>query len=218
MKIYEITSAGHGKYAFAAGYYPFNDMAFMDEMDELKRKMMLDFWRINPCEPGIEIEESASCWPDVMSCTFSPPSCFFSRKVLESLEAHGIAAKRATFIPVGKLAKGKIKTVPPPDYFIIEALPGIQIDYAASGYTVDADGYPDTKIRRPTPRPVLQHDPETWSGLDLFCSSNYFGRPRYLQLLCTERVREIAAEDGWENVHFQRVRVKGVNPITGRPE
>jgi len=218
MKIYEIASEGHGKYAFAFGYSPFNDMKFIEEWHESDLKRTLEFWKINPGEPGMQIEESASCWPDVMSCTFSPPSCFFSRKVLESLDSNGIAVKRTCPIPVGRVKLGKIKTVPPPDYFVIEAQPGIQIDYAASGYTIDANGYPDEKVLRPTPRPVLQHAPETWSGVDLFCSSNYFGRPRYLQLLCTERVREIAAKDGWTNVFFQRIRVKGVNPITGRPE
>lgn len=216
MKIYEIESKGHGKFAFASGYNPFGGMEFMDEWHETARRSRVDFWKINPGEPGIEIDECASCWPDVMSCTFAPPSCFYSRKVLESLKSHGISVKRATLIPIGKIVKGKIKAVPPPDYFIIEALPGIQIDYAASGYNVDDCGYPDEKIPRPTPRPILQHDPETWTGLDLFCSSNYFGRPRFLQLLCNERVREIAAKDGWTNVAFQRVRVKGVNPITGR--
>ena len=101
---------------------------------------------------------------------------------------------------------------------MIEALPGIRVDYAASGYIVDADGNPDRSAPRIVPSPIPQYDPATWSGADLFCQENGHGGPYYLDLLFTERIKEIAIKDGWTNVSFQRVRVKGVNPITGRPE
>lgn len=172
-----------------------------------------------PDVPGLHVEERASHWPDVMFCGGRPPSCFFSRKVIESLDAHGIAVKRLTPIPVGKFGEGKLKSVPLPDYFVIEAIPGIRIDYAASGFVVDADGNPVPGAPIPKPPPTTQYDPATWSGLDLFCVSNgRAGGPYYLELLCTERVKEIAKQDGWTDVSFDRLYVKGINPFTGKPD
>lgn len=150
MKIYRISTEDHGKYAYAAGYGPFGDMPFIDSVGAYMRKMMEESWNMFPEEPGLHVEERASCWPDVMFCGCPPPPCFYSRNVLESLAANGIAVKRATAIPVGKISKGKLKSIPSPDYFVIEAFPGIRVDYAASGFVVDADGNPDPNV--PVPR------------------------------------------------------------------
>ena len=37
MKIYRIGSEGQQKYAYAAGYHPFEGMAFMEGVGEYKR-------------------------------------------------------------------------------------------------------------------------------------------------------------------------------------
>ncbi|HEX7260815.1 MAG TPA: hypothetical protein VF258_03285 [Luteolibacter sp.] len=218
MKIYKLSTGGHSKYAYAADYHAFEGMAFIESVGEHQRKMIMDSWRIFPKEPGLNIAPSGSYWPDVMFCGNPLPSCFFSRKVLESLDFHRIAVKRAIPIPVGEVANTKLRMVPPPDYFVIEALPGIRVDYAASGFSVDMDGNPNRNAPRIDPPPILQYDSATWSGADLFCQANGHYGPHYLDLLGTERIKEIALKDGWTNVAFNRVRVKGVNPFTGLPE
>lgn len=116
------------------------------------------------------------------------------------------------------LRSSRLKALQHPDYFVIEAVPGIRIDYAASGFVVDADGNPDPNLPRPSPPPTLQYDPATWSGADLFCVSNGRGGPCYLELLCTERIKEIAKLDGWANAAFNRSLVKGIEPFSGRPD
>jgi hypothetical protein len=153
-----------------------------------------------------------------MYCGGTVPSFVFARRILNSLEAHDISIKKITSIPITSIESKKLKSIAPPEYFVLEALPGIRVDYAASGYVVDADGNPDPKAPKIVPSPIPQLDPASWSGGDLFCQENGLFGPQYLNLLFTERVKEIAIKDGWTNVSFQRVRVKGVNPITGTPE
>ena len=218
MKIFEFESGSSSKFAYASGYRPFENMSFFDALPEQQRIRRSQFWALDPGDPGLCIDDSGSRWPDLMECNHPPPHFVFSRKILTSLESHGIPLKRITPIPIGSIASRKLSEVPPPEYFVIEALPGIRVDYAASGYIVDADGNPDRSAPRIVPSPIPQYDPATWSGADLFCQENGHGGPYYLDLLFTERIKEIAIKDGWTNVSFQRVRVKGVNPITGRPE
>ncbi len=218
MKIYKISTENHGKYAYATGYHAFQDMEFLESVGEYRRKMMEESWRIFPREAGLHIEDPATCWADVMFCGNPPPFFFCSRKVVNSLESHNIPLRRSTLIPIGCIKSKKLREIPPPEYFVLEALPGIQVDYASSGYVVAPDGLPDPNAPRITPSPIPQYDPATWTGADLFCQSNSQHGPRYLDLLCTERIKEIALQDGWTNVAFQRLRVKGINPFTGRPE
>lgn len=218
MKIFKFETGDSSRFAYASGYYPIGNMAFMEGIPEEIRNRKKLWWEKYPNLPGLHVDDSGSKWPDLMYCGNSPPSYFFSRKILTSLESHGISLRRTTLIPIGSIASKKLREISPPDYFVFEALPGIRVDYAASGYIVDADGNPDRSAPRAIPSPIWQYDPATWSGADLFCQENGLAGPRYLDLLFTERVKEIAIKDGWTNVSFQRVRVKGVNPITGRPE
>jgi hypothetical protein len=218
MKIYKFATGDSNKYAYASGYAPFDGMSFFDEFPEQVKEREMAFWAVNPAPPGLCIDDSGSRWPDLMYCGGTPPSFVFSRKVIDSIAAHGIPVKRITPIPVGSIASEKLKTVPRPDYFVIEALPGISLDYAASRVAVDADGNPDFSAPRGNPPPILQYDPATWTGADLFCQANGPYGPHCLDILCTERVKEIAQRDGWTHVSFNRVRVKGVNPFTGLPE
>lgn len=218
MKIYKFETGDSGKYAYAFGYRPFKDMRFFEDLPESIRIRRTQFWALNPGLDGISVGDSGNQWPDLMDCGNPPPFVFFSRKILDSLNAHEIPIRRFTPIPVGDIGSKKLRSIPPPEYFVIEALPGIHVDYAASGYIVDANGNPDPNAPKIIPPPIPQFDPATWSGADLFCQENGSCGPRYLDLLFTERVKEIAIKDGWTNTAFQRVRVKGVNPFTGRPE
>ncbi len=193
-------------------------MGFEQEFPEYLRERRKLASVLDPGLPGLHVGETGSRWPDLMSCGNPPPSFVFSRKIVMSLESRDIALRRITPIPIGSIENSKLRNVPAPEYFVIEALPGIQVDYAASGYVVDVDGNPNLNAVRSDSTCILQYDPLTWSGADLFCQSNGHGAPRYLDLLCTERIVEIAKEDGWEDAAFQRVRVKGVNPVTGQPE
>lgn len=218
MNIYTFKTGDSSKYAYASGYRPFEGMSFFDDFPEHLKNSRIRSWEVNQGEPGMQIGDTGSRWPDLMECGNPPPSFVFSRKILASLESHGILPRRITPIPIGEIQSEKLKSVPHPDYFVIEALPGIEVDYAASGYVVDSDGLPDLNSPPLLPMPIPRYDPQTWTGADLFCQSNARHGPCHLTLLCTERVKEIALQDRWTNVSFQRLRVKGINPFNGLPE
>lgn len=218
MKLYSFETIGNRSYCYASGYYPFGETNFMEGIPEGIRNRMLLSWEMFPEIPGLHIDDSGSRWPDLMDCGGGYPSFVFSQKILASLKSHDIMLRRTTPIPIGSIAREKLRDVPPPEYFVIEALPGIRVDYAASGFPVNADGNRDRNAPRVVPSPIPQYDPATWSGADLFCQENGPDGPCFLNLLFTERIKEIAIKDGWTNVSFQRVRVKGVNPFTGRLE
>lgn len=218
MKLYTFKTGDSSKFAYAYGYRPFDGMTFEDDFSKYLKEHRAASAAVNPGPPGLQVGDTGSKWADLMYCGNPPPSFVFSRRILNSLEAHEIPLKGVTPIPIGNIESKKLRSISPPEYFVIEALPGICVDYAASGYVIDADGNPDKNAPRVIPSPIPQLDPATWSGADLFCQENGHSGPHYLDILFTERVKEIAIKDGWTNVSFQRVRVKGVNPITGRQE
>lgn len=211
-KIYSIRSACAKGFAYASGYGPFKGMAFFENLPSLVRERKKEAWDVYPMKPGLEIDEEGTKWPDVLHCGNPPPSEFFSGKVVDSLRANEIHSIRVTEVPVGNVGSSKLREIPHPAYHALEAEPGISIDYAASGIPLDKDGKPEL----PRGKSVVVHlDPLTWTGADIFKCSNW--QRGGMDLLCTERVKKIAEQEGWTNVEFIRLRVKGVDPFTGKP-
>jgi hypothetical protein len=218
MKIYTFSTGDSNKFAYAYGYRPFGEMSFEDHFPEYlkERRHLASMLDLGP--PGLQVGDAGAQWPDIMYCGNPPPSFVFSEKVLTSLGSHDISPYKVTPIPISSIASKKLRDIVAPNYFVVEAFPGIRVDYAASGFVVDSNGNPDQNAPQIQPSPILQYDPASWSGADLFCQSNGHGGPYYLDLLCTDRLREIAKLDGWTNAAFNRVRMKGINPFTGKPE
>jgi len=207
MKFYKISddSGEHG-YVYASGYGPLEHMPFLPSAMTERRKK---YWEINPEPPGLHIEKGRKrVWPDFLHNGFSPPSYFLSEKVIQDLNSIHTRFKRLTEMPIA-VTEGKWhKKNSSPKYFVVEAEPGIQVDFEASGYKFDSSGKPllPALYRPAFPKDVFKK--KSWNGSDLF-SQHYFGIMGSLPtaLLCTEKVKELAEDNGWINVHFEEVEV-----------
>ena len=126
---------------------------------------------------------------------------------------------RVTEMPIAEINAKALKSKPAPKYFVVETIPGIEVDYAATGFKVDAHGRPILNPR-PSPWPFpYQYRPDSWNGADLFGYHHFgTGDSPSLTMLCTERVKQLAESEGWTNAAFQRLRLTGINPFTGLPE
>jgi hypothetical protein len=202
MKIYKIeTGSSYAKqWAFAAGWGPLDGpMPFLDP-EAMQRKIA--FWKVNPRPPGIIILDTpARLWPDFLDNGGSPPNHFVSRRVLESLERVGIPYARATSIPIAEIRAKKLRAVPPPDYFVLEADQGIKLNFHAMGVPIDAKGNPMIPATQWQKDRIL--DASKWNGLDLFGFPGLFFHGPNSSVHCTERVVELAKKDGWTHVVFE---------------
>lgn len=143
-------------------------------------------------------------WPDILGNGHSPPMFFISERVVESLTKFGVPISRLTEVPVAEINAKVLKSKPAPRYFVIETFPGIEVDLIATGFRVDAAG---RAILNPPPKPSpwpYRYRASSWNGTDLF-AYRHFGPTDgpYTDLLCTERVKELAEREGWTNVRFK---------------
>lgn len=206
MKFFEIKSNLNDRtFVYASGYGPLNGpMPFLhDQLLENRRK----FWEVNPSKPGLKISQVGFKWPDCLGNGNSPPPYFLSNKILRSLESENIPIARCTPMPIAVIRSKskKISEVIAPSYFVVEADPGIEIDYPKSGIPIDKQGKP---ILDPLPKPwpptrwVMKLS--TWNGKDLFGWPAWHGGPS-ASLIVTERIVKLAEEDGWTNIRFEPV-------------
>lgn len=207
MTFYKLTddSNGNCRYAYAMGFYPLADtMPFILE-SELERKNR--FWEISEKgPPGIIIGgggrlERANAWPDILGHGAGWPMYFISENVVQSLNQAGIPFARLTEMPVAEVNPPKLKS-PPPKYYVLEAAPGIEMDYVASKVPTDSIGKPIPHLYPLNISWKLKRD--SWTGLDLFCRPNVWNRPT-CSLICTEKVVELAKHEGWTNAKFEPV-------------
>jgi len=161
-------------------------------------------WKVNPTPAGIELSSKGTEWPDALGCGGGPPSAFYSSNVLKGLESAGAKPFRVTLMPVGSIVEGKqgkrIQQMPQPDYFVIEAGRGIDVSWEAMGIPTDDEGnailYP-----KPWPPKVWKVIESSWNGGDLFTWSN-FKKGELTDLLCTEKIKQLAEDEGWTNIKF----------------
>jgi hypothetical protein len=161
------------------------------------------FWKVNPGPPGLHIDSGGYKWPDILGHGWGYPSFFVSERVVESLRAFSTGVSRVTEMPVATIEAKRLKKIPPPKYFVIETHAGIELDWAASGYPVDARGMRiPGSIRERGVWEKMKYD--TWNGADLFDWSTPLGPP-YTKLICTEKITYVAKNEGWTNVRFQPI-------------
>jgi hypothetical protein len=206
-KFFNITHASfdHRAFPWAYGYGPIDNMPFLHP---LERERMDAFWKINPSPAGLEVGDGkcrARVWPDFLGCGGGPPRLFVSEEVVNSLTKETILPFRQTKMPVGRVLSKNLKAIPPPNYYVLEMLPGIETNWIKTGVPVDAQGKP---ILNPLPKPwppfMTWMKLNTWNGADLFGWPTSDGWPS-TRLLCTERIVEIAKRDKWTNVKFDPV-------------
>jgi len=199
MNVYKVCEAGSDQYfAFAGGYGPIADLWFLKPAF---LSSMRAFWKVNPQMPGARIDPGGRTWPDILGCGNSPPPFFVSERMVESLSAFGAKFARISEMPIAEIKAKALKGKPIPRYFVLETVPGIEVDFAASNIPTDAAGEP---ILTPLPRPwpaAIRVRASSWNGADLFAFSN-FGQSPYLEFLCTERIKELAEREGWTNLRF----------------
>ena len=202
MKLYSMFEGGYrpGGYAFASGYGPIDDLWFLNAKFLDRRRA---YWKVNPEPPGLSIEPNAKSWPDFLGNGHSPPMFFVSERVVESLLRFGASLGRRTEMPIAEINAKALKSKPPPRYFVVETIPGLEVDLVATGFKLDAVG---KAIVTPPPNPwptPYHYRASSWNGSDLF-SYRHFGPTDgpYTEMFCAERVKDLAQGEGWTNVRF----------------
>ena len=203
MRIYELSDASsfRGKFVYAYGYGPLaTPMPFLHPAELARRQA---FWEISKDPPGLLIEGGGSRWPDVLACGDPSPPYFVSQKIVDSLRREKITLSSMTEMPIATKKSKKLIELTP-NYFAVQAPLGIEVDFAASNIPTDIAGSP---ILNPLPKPwppILKLKASSWSGLDIFSWSN-FRAGLGLDLLCTDRIVELAKREGWTNVRFDPI-------------
>jgi hypothetical protein len=193
MNFYQLLHDSEKGFAWAGGYGPIDDLWFLLPAFLASKRA---FWRINPRPPGMRIDPNGTKWPDILGCGFAPPDFFLSERVVQSLRKLAPLG-RITEMPIAEIKAKALKNEAPPRYFVVETIPGIEVDFAASNMPVDTTGKPI-----PSSASVqLKVKTASWGGRDIFGFSNY--DPSNLTILCTERVKEVAEREGWTNAWWR---------------
>ena len=206
-KFYKLSDASSDTRGFAwSRFWPDETMPFVTKE---KFERGLEFWRVcGSPPPGLYIEgydgRSARKWPDLLGSGSNGPNFFVSAKVVDSLNQEGIPFFRLTEIPIVEIDSKGLREVQPPKYYVLEVEPGLHLNYEASMVPLDEHGVPNFALR-PSHFGVWNIGSlETWNGSDLF---TWEGFPAKIlsNLLCTERLIEVAKKYKWTNVKFDPV-------------
>jgi hypothetical protein len=164
-------------------------------------KMKLKSWEINPRKPGIHIDTVGVKWPDILGNGAGHPHEFHSTKVLSTFQKNNISLATVTEIPIAVIRSKRLKNIPPPEYYVLEAPFGIECD--TSGSDFDVNGKPI----KSTGEYELVLKLSTWNGSDLMARPTVSNvKQPWYNLICTERIKELAKKDGWTNVRFDPVK------------
>jgi hypothetical protein len=205
MNFYCISRIDTGafKYAWSSGYGPVNHMPFFEYFSEDWKRTKSASWNQNNDEPGINIDRGGQEWSDILGCGGGPPSEFFSERVIEDLRNEGIPFLRCTEMPLGKVNSNRLREIPPPKYFVLEAEPGMRIRSVSVPI--------EEQIAARSERPPRWISPcrtigtlSSWDGADLFSPAHGYS---LTALFCTERVKELAERKGWTNIEFKPLKV-----------
>ena len=205
MKFYKIGFENQRGMAWAGGYGPIDDLWFLHPTFLDRKKA---FWRVAPRKPGLYIDQGGKKWPDILGCGSAPPLFFISERLVLSLQGIGAPLGRITEMPIVEINAKALLSESAPRYFVVETKPGIEVDLVATGFKVDASG---KAILNPPPNPWPSRHKyrlDSWNGSDLF-AYRHFGPTDgpYLDMFCSERIKELAEREGWTNVRFKPIDV-----------
>jgi hypothetical protein len=206
MKVYEIESwaVGYTNFPWVGGWGPIEKMPFFGRLPPATQESKRGFWKVNPRPPGLKIDPGGKILADVLGCGGGPPSFFVSERIVNDLHTEGIPILCATEMPIAKKLSKALRDVTPPKYYVLEAEPGINYAYDLMGLELDESGKPIFDRSKRIPEAIYRLS--TWNGADLFgkraiCDST-------IDLLCTERVKNLAECNGWTNIEFKPVKVE----------
>ncbi len=202
MKFYELRNGSSDSKVFAwAGYMrPLEgEMPFLHPF-ELEREK--GFWALQEAGPPGLCIESGRIWPDFLGNGGGSPSPFLSGKVLQTLRENRIRFERATPIPIATIEDRRLKLEDAPEYFVLQVHSGIEVDFAASKVAINSEG----NLIYPKPwHGVWKLRLSTWDGSDLFTFSNIGKYAMGTRLICTEKLVQLAEQDGWKNAQFSPI-------------
>jgi hypothetical protein len=120
---------------------------------------------------------------------------------VNDLRDFGIDYLRATEMPLVPPFPKKLRDLPLPRYYVLEAIPGLKVAWAAMGIPHDTNdnidlsgGYP-----RPWPPSEWKVRASSWRGQELMSYSNWQSPST---LVCTDEIKEIAQARKWTNIMF----------------
>lgn len=201
IKLHKIELDHTKGYAWACGFGPLETgMPFLSLAEASNSAR---FWEVNPMPPGLRIDPGGRKWPDFLGHGGGKPSFFVSERVIESLNAIKAPLGRLTHMPIAVINAKALRNKPTPKYFVVETIPGIEVDLVATGFQVDAQGKA-ILIPRPNPWPrPYRYRMDSWNGSDIFAPRDIGPTDGpYTEMFCTVRVKELAEREGWTNVRF----------------
>ncbi|MBK9258905.1 MAG: hypothetical protein IPM54_03630 [Polyangiaceae bacterium] len=160
---------------------------------------------LSPIDIDID-DETADTWPDVLGCGGKILGRYVSEHVLRDWDGAGIAYGKVWPAQVAKVVPGKLKNVPPPNYYWISGHIGAAIDFERSGYRVigrsshTGKTYVDHRVS--AHRIVFVEG--SWDGSDLFITDF-----PPTQFYCTRKVVELAAKMHRTNFRFVPIEEAG---------
>lgn len=199
MKLFKIQDNHFNTrgFSYVQGYGPIpGEMPFLRGQI---RDSKLAYWALSPRPPGFYTGEAGVKWGDFMMCGAGPMGFLVSQRVVGSIEKLNCVITHCTRMPVAEVRSKKLKSIPPPDYFVLQVGGGVDVDWAGMGIELDDQNRPVyDPVRTLKPIPKL----DSWNGADVFSWKNW-GVGSGLTLLCTEKVVEIAEREKWTNVRFE---------------
>lgn len=210
MKLFRIGFKNEPGMAWAGRYGSVDDPWFIPPTYLRVKKQS---WDLFPEAPGLYIDSGGKFWPDILGCGASPPGFFVSDRVVACLSAIGAPMGRVTEMPIAEIESKALKNRAAPKYYVVETVPGIEVDLEATGFKVDAHGM---AILNPPPDPwpsPFRYRFDSWNGTDLFTYRNL--GPTMIpstDMCCTERVMQLAEKEGWANVEFRPLELVSTSP------
>lgn len=205
---FRVKSIGDSKYAWASGYGPIahniDDIPFLKDASDAFKKKRAEFWERCAERPGISLDPGGKEWPDFLGCGLGTPSFFVSEKVLTDLRNAGVAFLRATEIPLIQPFPKKLRDEPPPAYYVLEGISGLEASWKAMGIPHDNDNRGDFSRGLPKPWPPAEWKVSlsSWTGLDLVSYKNW---QMPMTLVCTDKIKDIAKAREWTNIKFRTI-------------
>lgn len=208
MKLYRIEykHSGGPKYAWTSGYGPtadsIDDIPFLKDTPTALKDNLQKSWEINKSPPGIEFDSGGKEWPDVLGCGGGPPHFFISERILTDLQNAGVPYLRVTEMPLVQPFPKKLRDVPPPKYFVLEGIAGLEVSWSGMGIPFDENNrmVRTTPLPKPWPPDEWKVSRSSWTGLDLMSYKNW---QMPMTLVCTDEIKDIAKARNWTNIMFR---------------
>ena len=207
MNFYKLSiPVGGTKHPYASRFGPIPEMPFWESYPESFVKGRKEFWNLAPRPPGMTVAPGGRSWGDFIGHGGGSPFYFVGGRVIDDLREAGIGVLRTTRMPIAEIEGKTMRKIPPPDYFVVEAPPGISIHWQAMGLPTTGDNRLDLSQGYPKPWPPAEWllDASTWNGKDLMSYQNF---QYWTTLICTERVKQLAGQNGWTNCAFDLLKV-----------